>query len=323
MDLGNGCRSATARGHRVSRRRNAKSAGSGTAGSPFHRHAVGVRIRSGCRNHRRVAPGQLADDTLAALCVAGVNRVSLGVQSFIDTEAKSSGRFHSRAIVAEDLRRLRAAGIANLNVDLIAGLAGQTLAYWQESLDVLIGSGVPHASVYMLEVDEDSRLGREMLAGGARYHAELVPSDDTIARMYGKAIEQLAKAGLFQYEISNFSQPISALGVTISATGSGGRTWAWVSTPPRCCAPHQMKPDLGTCFAPQRQTTWLRFFPVRSCPKPPGSLRPASMRRLGSSASVSTKVWTWPRSKVSLAGPTVALARPSSAFAARGRPAFH
>ncbi len=153
------------------------------------------------------APGQLADDTLAALSVAGVNRVSLGVQSFIDTEAKSSGRLHSRAVVAEDLRRLRAAGIANLNVDLIAGLAGQTLASWQESLDVLIGSGVPHASVYMLEVDEDSRLGREMLAGGARYHAELVPSDDIIARMYGEAIEQLAKAGLFQYEISNFSQP--------------------------------------------------------------------------------------------------------------------
>ncbi len=59
----------------------------------------------------------------------------------------------------------------------------------------------------MLEVDEDSRLGREMLGGGARYYAELVPSDDTIAQMYGEAIEQLAKAGFAQYEISNFSQP--------------------------------------------------------------------------------------------------------------------
>jgi oxygen-independent coproporphyrinogen-3 oxidase len=153
------------------------------------------------------APGQVADDTLAALAAVGVNRVSLGVQSFIDREAQSSGRLHSRAIVAEDLRRLRAAGIANLNVDLIAGLPGQTLASWRESLDILLDSGVPHASVYMLEVDEDSRLGREMLAGGARYDAELVPSDDAIARMYGEAIEQLARAGLPQYEISNFSQP--------------------------------------------------------------------------------------------------------------------
>ena len=153
------------------------------------------------------APGQLGDKVLAALVSAGVNRVSLGVQSFIDREAHESGRLHNRAIVIDDLRRLRAAGITNLNVDLIAGLAGQTLASWQESLDALIDSGVPHASIYMLEVDEDSRLGREMLAGGVRYHASLVPSDETIVRMYSIAIERLAGAGLAQYEISNFCRP--------------------------------------------------------------------------------------------------------------------
>jgi len=150
------------------------------------------------------APGQIADGTLAALVAAGVNRVSLGVQSFMDREAQSSGRLHSRAIVENDLRRLRAAGIANLNVDLIAGLAGQTFASWEESLAALVGSGVPHASVYMLEVDEDSRLGREMLAGGARYHAELVPEDDAIAQMYTAAIDRLGAAAVVQYEISNF-----------------------------------------------------------------------------------------------------------------------
>ena len=153
------------------------------------------------------APGQIADSTLAALAAVGVNRASLGVQSFIDREAHESGRLHSRAIVEQDLRRLRAAGISNLNVDLIAGLAGQTFASWEESLGVLADSGVPHASVYMLEVDEDSRLGREMLAGGARYHAGLVPTDDAIAQMYSRAIEKLAEAGLEQYEISNFSRP--------------------------------------------------------------------------------------------------------------------
>jgi oxygen-independent coproporphyrinogen-3 oxidase len=153
------------------------------------------------------APGQLADPTLAALAQVGVNRVSLGVQSFIDREAQQSGRLHSRAIVLDDLRRLRAAGIAKLNIDLIAGLAGQTFASWQESVATLIGTGVPHASVYMLEVDDESRLGRELLAGGARYHAGLVPTDDTIARMYEYAIDALAAAGLHQYEISNFAQP--------------------------------------------------------------------------------------------------------------------
>lgn len=153
------------------------------------------------------APGQLADETLAALVAAGVNRVSLGVQSFIDREAAVSGRLHDRSVVVEDIRRLRAAGIANLSVDLIAGLAGQTLASWDESLAVLVGCEVPHASVYMLEVDEDSRLGREMLAHGTRYYAGLVPCDDAIAQMYSTAIERLATAGLAQYEISNFSRP--------------------------------------------------------------------------------------------------------------------
>jgi oxygen-independent coproporphyrinogen-3 oxidase len=153
------------------------------------------------------APGQIADATLEAMAAAGVNRVSLGVQSFVDSEAHLSGRLHSRAVVQADLKRLRAAGITNLNLDLIAGLAGQTFASWEESLEVLLASEVPHASVYMLEVDEDSRLGREMLKGGARYRAGLVPNEDAIARMYERAIERLEAAGLRQYEISNFSLP--------------------------------------------------------------------------------------------------------------------
>jgi oxygen-independent coproporphyrinogen-3 oxidase len=152
------------------------------------------------------APGQIGDGALEALVAAGVNRVSLGVQSFVDSEARGSGRMHSRAVVEDDLRRLRGAGIANLNVDLIAGLAGQTLASWEESLEAVVDAGTPHASVYMLEVDEDSRLGREMLAGGARYHAELVPGDDAIARMYERAQERLDAAGVQQYEISNFGR---------------------------------------------------------------------------------------------------------------------
>ena len=153
------------------------------------------------------APGQLSDPTLAAMVAAGVNRVSLGVQSFVDREAQQSGRLHSRTIVLDDLKRLRAAGISNLNLDLIAGLAGQTSASWQDSVSELVTTGVPHASVYMLEIDEDSRLGRELLAGGGRYHAEIVPTDDTIARMYESAIKWLRAAGLLQYEISNFAQP--------------------------------------------------------------------------------------------------------------------
>jgi len=164
-------------------------------------------LDSGAEITIECAPGQLSDATLAAFVRAGVNRISLGVQSFIDREASQTGRLHSRAIVLDDLARLRAAGITNINLDLIAGLPGQTFASWQESVSTLTTTGVPHASVYMLEVDDESRLGRELLSGGARYHAAVVPNDDTIARMYEFAIEALATAGLSQYEISNFARP--------------------------------------------------------------------------------------------------------------------
>jgi oxygen-independent coproporphyrinogen-3 oxidase len=137
----------------------------------------------------------------------GVNRVSLGVQSFVDREAAAVGRLHTRTTVLEDIERLRAAGISNLNVDLIAGLPHQDAASWEISLNEVIASGVPHVSIYMLEVDDDSRLGREILIGGARYHAGLVPTDDAIARMYETALERLESAGLVQYEISNFGRP--------------------------------------------------------------------------------------------------------------------
>ncbi len=152
------------------------------------------------------APGTLTLAMLETLVAAGVNRVSLGVQSFVDEEAAAVGRLHTRAIVLDDIARLRAAGISNLNLDLIAGLPHQTDASWQESLTMAIESGVPHISVYMLEVDEDSRLGREVLAGGKRYHAHFVPNEDAVARFYESACKTLDAAGVRQYEISNFAR---------------------------------------------------------------------------------------------------------------------
>ncbi len=167
----------------------------------------GFAIDAGAEITMECSPGQISGAMLDAMIACGINRVSLGVQSFVDREAHASGRLHTRAVVEDDLRRLRAAGITNLNIDLISGLAGQTFASWEESLEALIACDAPHASVYMLEVDADSRLGRELLAGGARYHADLVPADDAIACMYERAIERLEAAGLAQYEISNFSRP--------------------------------------------------------------------------------------------------------------------
>jgi len=152
------------------------------------------------------APGSLAPEILESLVRAGVNRVSLGVQSFIDAEAAAVGRLHSRAAVLDDIAGLRAAGINNINIDLIAGLPHQTEASWRASLDETIAAGVPHASVYMLEVDEDSRLGRELIAGGTRYHAHFVPDEDAVADFYEQACARLGDAGIAQYEISNFAR---------------------------------------------------------------------------------------------------------------------
>jgi oxygen-independent coproporphyrinogen III oxidase len=153
------------------------------------------------------APGTLAPAVIESLLRCGVNRVSLGVQSFVDAEAAAVGRLHKRATVVEEIGRLRAAGIANINIDLIAGLPHQTAESWQESLAEAIAIGPPHVSVYMLEVDEDSRLGRELIAGGTRYHAHFVPDEEAVVDFYLTACEKLEAAGIDQYEISNFARP--------------------------------------------------------------------------------------------------------------------
>jgi oxygen-independent coproporphyrinogen-3 oxidase len=153
------------------------------------------------------APGTLTEAIIAVLTECGVNRVSLGVQSFVDQEAASVARLHTRERTLADIARLRAAGISNINVDLIAGLPHQTRESWNDSLDQAIASVVPHLSVYMLEVDEDSRLGRELIAGGTRYHAHSVPDDDLTAEFYETACQRLNAAGVKQYEISNFARP--------------------------------------------------------------------------------------------------------------------
>jgi oxygen-independent coproporphyrinogen-3 oxidase len=156
------------------------------------------------------APGQIAPAFLKAMVEVCTTRVSLGVQSMVDAEAAATGRMHTRAMVEEDVRRLRNAGL-RVNVDLIAGLPGQTMASWMESVEALCRLGVEHASLYMLEVDEDSRLGRELIGGGARYGAGLVATDDTVAAMYEAGCARLELAGLDgealgQYEISNFAK---------------------------------------------------------------------------------------------------------------------
>lgn len=152
------------------------------------------------------APGQLADETLHELLRQGMNRISFGVQSFVDKETAAVGRLHTRLQCEAELARVRAAGVREINVDLIAGLPHQTEQSWRFSIERAIANDTPHISVYLLEVDDESRLGREISERGNRYSAASVPNEDEAAEWYQQACVSLDTAGVSQYEISNFAR---------------------------------------------------------------------------------------------------------------------
>ena len=138
---------------------------------------------------------------------AGINRVSFGVQSFSDAELTASGRMHRRADIYRAVPILREVGIANIGFDLIAGLPLQTPESWRECVHRLVELAPEHVSVYILEVDEKSRLGIELLKGGKRYNAGAVPSEDQMAEFYELAQSSFSAAGYHHYEISNWAKP--------------------------------------------------------------------------------------------------------------------
>jgi oxygen-independent coproporphyrinogen-3 oxidase len=179
---------------------------------PAHLAAVLDTIRDTFRTALREVTLEADPETVdqhkaEAWVASGINRISFGVQSFSDAELKAAGRMHRRADVYRAVPILRAAGIANMSFDLIAGLPHQAQAGWQNSLAELIHLEPEHVSIYLLEVDEGSRLGSELLRGGRRYSASAVPSDDQMAESYEIARGELRRAGYEQYEISNFAKP--------------------------------------------------------------------------------------------------------------------
>ncbi len=152
-------------------------------------------------------PETVEAEKAAAWVRAGINRVSFGLQSFVDRELIAAGRMHRRADIYGAVPILRDAGIGNISFDLIAGLPHQTKESWGQSLEELAGLAPEHVSVYMLEIDEGSRLGKELLQGGGKYSAGAVPSEDEMAEFYEMAQEALGAAGYHHYEISNWAKP--------------------------------------------------------------------------------------------------------------------
>jgi oxygen-independent coproporphyrinogen-3 oxidase len=150
-------------------------------------------------------PETITAEKASAWTLVGINRISFGVQSFSDRELAASGRMHRAADVYRSCAILR--GIANISFDLIAGLAHQTTESWQSSLDELTKLKPEHISIYLLEIDEGSHLGGEVLRGGARYSARELPSEDEMAEFYETACLFLQNAGYRHYEISNWAKP--------------------------------------------------------------------------------------------------------------------
>jgi oxygen-independent coproporphyrinogen-3 oxidase len=147
-------------------------------------------------------PNTVTSEKLSLLRALGVNRLSLGIQSFSDDILQTLGRFHTGEQAADAFRRARVAGFKNIGIDLIYGIPGQTATAWAESLDAAIALKPEHISAYSLSLDHGSAFMREAESG-----AFTMPDDEVVAAMYERAVQTLNKACYAHYEISNFSLP--------------------------------------------------------------------------------------------------------------------
>jgi oxygen-independent coproporphyrinogen III oxidase len=147
-------------------------------------------------------PNSVSADILGLLKKCGVNRLSMGVQSFIESELQLLGRLHSPQEAHVAWKLAREAGFGNLSLDLIYGIPGQTMDTWKASLDQAIELSPDHISAYCLSFEEGTPLADDLAAG------RVSPMDESLQRdCYYFAIERLEQAGLNQYEISNYARP--------------------------------------------------------------------------------------------------------------------
>ena len=147
-------------------------------------------------------PGTLNQDQLAGLRAAGINRLSMGAQSFDAELLKTLGRIHSPKDIAQAVRYARAVGFTSINVDFMFGLPGQTMSHWRETLDRALDMHIEHLSLYSLIIEEGTPFYNWTREG------RITPGDeDLCADMYEYADELLQAAGYVNYEISNWSLP--------------------------------------------------------------------------------------------------------------------
>jgi oxygen-independent coproporphyrinogen-3 oxidase len=147
-------------------------------------------------------PGTINESKINTLFSLGVNRLSIGIQSFNDNELKVLGRIHSSEDALSSIEMIKNAGINNFSVDLMYGIPGQTMESWRDSLLKASGGSPRHISTYELTVEEKTSLSRFIESGKV-----IMPEEDLILEMYNHAIDYLGGCGYKQYEISNFAIP--------------------------------------------------------------------------------------------------------------------
>ena len=167
---------------------------------------LGESVRARCGGSPRewtveMTPGSITEARLAALRELGVTRISMGVQSFQPALLAALGRPHTREQVYRAFDRLRAAGFASVNLDLMFAVPGQQDEAWAADVNEAVALGPDHLSTYCLTFEEDTRLWVKLAQGRVRRDVE------TEARLYLATWAQLAAAGYAQYEVSNFARP--------------------------------------------------------------------------------------------------------------------
>jgi len=183
--------------------------GGGTPSRTSRENLVGIvdclrdrfAIEDGAEFSLEANPEDVTDDAVVFWRSLGVNRLSIGVQSFHDEELLPLGRVHGRVQALEAIRIAAASGIRT-SLDLILGLPRQSEESFRETLETAIVTGAGHVSLYMLDLEEGTALARQVEGGRVS-----LPDDDLVAELYTSAIDRFGEAGFAQYEISNFALP--------------------------------------------------------------------------------------------------------------------
>jgi oxygen-independent coproporphyrinogen-3 oxidase len=171
-------------------------------------------------------PGTLSVDYLRELRQGGINRLSLGVQSFNDAELRFLSRLHDANTAREAVEQARAAGFDNLSLDLIFNLPEQSLAQWQQNLQAALELNPDHLSLYALIVEPGTPLHRQVSQGQVP-----MPDDDVAADMYAYTLDALEAAGYHHYEISNWARANGEAGWQTPRLASAHNLIYWRNQP--------------------------------------------------------------------------------------------